>query len=333
VSWVTDRGRSGTASGTTSWTASVALLSGANVVTVTARDAAGNLGRAVLTVTYAVPDTTPPVISILGPTSQPSYTTTTSVVTLGGSSSDNVGVTAVTWANNRGGSGFSSGTTSWSIPSVSLQGGSNVITMTAQDAAGNKGTAVLTVDYMGAEATPPTVTITAPTSVNTYATTSASLAIGGTASASAGVKQVTWRNSLNGAAGTAAGTTNWSAGMALLPGTNIITVVAVDGVGNQASDVVTVTYTAPAPVPAPAPTPSLTLTGRLYASGRWVKAYLEWNTGVAGRYIDIYLNGSNVNRTTNDGSTTESPRGSGPYTYHVCVTGTNICSNTVTLTQ
>ena len=331
VSWATDRGKSGTASGTTSWTASaVALLSGTNVVTVTARDAAGNLGRAVLTVSYTVPDTTPPTITILGPTSQSSYATTSSVVTLGGTSSDNVGVTAVTWANNRGGSGFSSGTTNWSVPSVPLQGGSNVITMTGQDAAGNRGTTVLTVNYTIAEATLPAVTITGPTSAGTYATTSANVTIAGTASASAGVTQVTWQNSLTGAFGAATGTTSWSAGITLLPGSNLITVKAVDAVGNQATDVLTVTYTAPAPAPAPAPTPSLTLGGRLYTSGRWVKAYLQWSS-VAGRYIDVYLNGSRVDRVSNDGSTTESPRSSGPVTYTVCVSGTNVCSNTLTL--
>jgi hypothetical protein len=52
----------------------------------------------------------------------------------------------VTWANNRGGTGFASSTTNWSVPSVPLKVGSNVITMTAQDAAGRRGTAVLTVD-------------------------------------------------------------------------------------------------------------------------------------------------------------------------------------------
>jgi hypothetical protein len=334
VTWATDRGSAGTASGTTSWTASaIALQGGANVVTVTARDAAGNLGRAVLTVTYTPPDTIPPTITILGPTSQPSYTTTSSVVTLGGTSSDNRGVTAVTWANNRGGSGFSSGTTNWSVPSVPLQGGSNVITMTAQDAAGNKGTAVLTVNRTVSEPTPPTVSITGPTSANTYATTTPNLTIGGTASAAAGVTQVTWQNSLSGAFGTAAGTTNWSAGMTLSVGTNVITVKAVDGVGNQATDVLTVTYTAPPPPPAPpppAPNPSLTLSGRLSTSGRWVKAYLQWSS-VEGRYIDVYLNGSRVDRTANDGSTTDTPRSSGPITYRVCVTGTTVCSNTLTL--
>ena len=143
----------------------------------------------------------------------------------------------------------------------------------------------------------------------------------------AGVPQVTWRNSLNGAVGTATGTTNWSAGLGLLPGDNVITVNAVDGAGRQANDVLTVTYTAPAQ----APTPSLSLGGKLYASGRWMKAYLTWSGNVQGRYIDVYLNGSQVTRTWNDGSTTESLRGSGPFKYYVCVAGTNVCSNTVTL--
>jgi hypothetical protein len=150
VSWVTDRGASGTASGTTNWTASEILLqSGTNNVTVTARDAAGNRKTDVLTVTYAVTtsDTTPPTISIVGPTTAPSYTTIKNVITLGGTASDNKGVTAVTWSNSRGGSGFSSGTTSWSVPSILLEGGTNIITVTAQDAAGNKATDVLTVTY------------------------------------------------------------------------------------------------------------------------------------------------------------------------------------------
>jgi len=332
VTWNTDRGSSGTASGTTNWTASsVALQGGANVVTVTARDAAGNLGRATLTVTYTPPDTSAPTISILGPTSASSYNTTSSVVTLGGTSSDNMGVTAVTWASNRGGSGFSSGTTNWSVPSVSLQGGSNVITMTAQDAAGNKGTAVLTVNYTVPDTTLPVVTITGPTSADTYATNSPSFSIGGTASDNVGVTQVTWQNSLGGS-GTATGTTTWSAAMTLQLGTNVITVTARDAAGNPATDVLSVTYSAPPPSPAPAPTPSISLSGRLYASGRWMKAYLQWSS-VQGRYLDIYLNGSRVDRVSNDGSTTESPRGSGPYDYRVCVTGTTTCSNTITLTK
>ena len=48
----------------------IALLSGANVLTVTARDAAGNTSTDTLTVTYTPPaDTTAPVVTITGPTS------------------------------------------------------------------------------------------------------------------------------------------------------------------------------------------------------------------------------------------------------------------------
>jgi hypothetical protein len=45
VSWVSDRGGSGTATGTTNWSIPVVGLQvGNNVITVTARDAAGNAG-------------------------------------------------------------------------------------------------------------------------------------------------------------------------------------------------------------------------------------------------------------------------------------------------
>ncbi len=96
---------------------------------------------------YAVGDTTPPSITITSPTSNPTYPTTSGTVTLGGDASDSIGVTLVTWVNDRGGSGTASGTTSWSIGSVSLQSGANVITVTARDAAGNMGTDTITVTY------------------------------------------------------------------------------------------------------------------------------------------------------------------------------------------
>jgi putative Ig domain-containing protein/fibronectin type III domain protein/Big-like domain-containing protein len=335
VSWVNDRGGSGTATGTTSWNASgITLQSGTNNITVTARDAANNQSTDVLAVTYTPADTAAPTVTILGPTSSSSYSTTSAVVTLGGSSADDRGVTAVSWANNRGGTGFSSGTTSWSVPSVPLQSGSNVITVTAEDAAGNKGTDVLTVNYNAPDTTLPTVAIATPTSLDTYATTSSSLQLAGTASDNVGVTQVTWQNSLGGASGTATGTGNWSvAAVPLQPGSNVITVVARDAAGNQSSDVLTVSYSAPQPAPVPAPTPSLTLSGRLYSSGRWAKAYLEWSS-VQGRYIDIYQNGSKVDTKYNSGSTTENVKGNGPYLYKVCVSGSpNVCSNSITLSR
>jgi hypothetical protein len=423
VSWVNDRGGSGTAAGTSNWSASgLVLQSGANVITVTARDAAGNGGTDVLTVTYTPPDTTVPSITIMGPTTASSYSTSTSVVTIGGNSSDNMGVTAVTWSNNRGGSGFSSGTTSWSVPSVPLQGGSNVITVTAQDAAGNKGTDVLTVNYTAPDttvptiaitgptssssytatsstfaisgtaadnvgitqvawsndrggsgaatgtgswsvaaitlqsgsnvvtvtardaagnqasdvltvtynppdATVPTIGITGPTSSSTYTTTSSTLAISGTASDNVGVTQIAWSND-RGGSGTATGTGSWSvSAITLVSGTNVITVTARDAAGNRASDVLTVTYSAPS-------SSELVLTGRLYSSGSWSKALLQWKWPTQrGKAIDVYRDGTRLTRTSNDGSYTDSVRGTGPFNYRICVAWTSICSNVLTLSR
>jgi hypothetical protein len=53
----------------------------------------------------------------------------------------------VSWANSRGGSGVAVGTTSWSTPQIALQPGTNVITVTALDAAGNAAGDVLTITY------------------------------------------------------------------------------------------------------------------------------------------------------------------------------------------
>ena len=91
--------------------------------------------------------------------------TTATPLSLGGTASDNVGVTQVTWSNDRGGSGTASGTTRWSVSGIALQTGQNVLTVTARDAAGNTATDQLTVTYTPpADGTPPTVTITTPTS-------------------------------------------------------------------------------------------------------------------------------------------------------------------------
>jgi len=57
VTWVNSLGGSGAASGTTSWTATVPLQNGANLITVTARNRAGNSASASITVT-CIPGTT-----------------------------------------------------------------------------------------------------------------------------------------------------------------------------------------------------------------------------------------------------------------------------------
>lgn len=92
-------------------------------------------------------DVTAPVVSITSPTADATYETSSSPVNLGGTASDAVGVTSVTWSNDKGGSGSASGTTEWTITGISLQSGANVITITGRDAANNEGTDTLTVTY------------------------------------------------------------------------------------------------------------------------------------------------------------------------------------------
>jgi YD repeat-containing protein len=180
VSWTNNRGGTGTASGTTSWSAAgIPLQTGSNVITVTARDAAGNSAVDMLTVTYntVVADTTPPSVTIAPPAATAVATASTSTLTLQGTASDDVGVTQVSWSSNRGGSGMATGTTSWSASGITLQLGANVITVTARDAAGNLGSALMTLTQD--DTISPSVAVTAPTvgaSVTGTVTVSASAA-------------------------------------------------------------------------------------------------------------------------------------------------------------
>jgi hypothetical protein len=242
VTWANSRGGSGTCSGTASWTCSnIALQSGQNALTVTARDAAGNSGTDALTVTYTPPDTAAPTITITSPTSNPTYSTASGSITLGGSASDNVGVTQVTWTNNRGGSGTCSGTASWTCSNITLQSGENALTVTARDAAGNSGTDTLAVAFTPPDTVAPTITITFPTLNPTYSTTSGPITLNGSASDNVGVTQVTWANS-RGGSGTCSGTTSWTcSNITLQSGQNALTVTARDAAGNSGTDALTVT--------------------------------------------------------------------------------------------
>ncbi len=190
-------------------------------------------------------DTLAPKVSILSPTTSGSYTTSTSSITVGGSASDTVGVTQVTWSKSGGGSGTATGTTSWSASGISLASGQNTITVTAKDAAGNQGTAVITVTYnppSAGDTQPPLVAVTSPAMGGSYTTSSSRVNLAGSASDNVGVKQVSWANS-RGGSGTASGTTNWSARrISLSAGENTITVTAKDAAGNQGTSVFTVTY-------------------------------------------------------------------------------------------
>lgn len=94
--------------------------------------------------TGSVADTTLPTVSVTSPTTDAIYTTDNPILTLQGTASS--GVIQVTWVNAQSGlEGTASGTTSWRVSGIVLRPGPNVLTVMARDAAGNTGSASLTV--------------------------------------------------------------------------------------------------------------------------------------------------------------------------------------------
>jgi PKD repeat protein len=92
----------------------------------------------------------PPTLTITAPTAAATFATTASSLALGGTASDDVAVSSVTWSNDRGGTGTATttnGFATWSVPSITLQSGTNVLTVTATDPQGNQSTDTLTVTY------------------------------------------------------------------------------------------------------------------------------------------------------------------------------------------
>ena len=106
------------------------------------KDAAGNVSKK--STRKITLNTTAPTITITSPTSDAKYTAPSSTVSLSGSAT---AANAITWSNDKGGSGTASGTTSWSISGISLVNGTNTITVTATDTAGNSASDTLAVTY------------------------------------------------------------------------------------------------------------------------------------------------------------------------------------------
>jgi len=114
-------------------------------------------------------DSTAPVITL---TSQGSVSLA-GTVSLGGAITDNQLIYRVSWSNDRGGSGRAvlSGSTrqaTWAIGSIQLQSGSNIITLTAEDVAGNTSAVAVTVNRDGSAAPAPSpVSAPAPSPAQT----------------------------------------------------------------------------------------------------------------------------------------------------------------------
>jgi hypothetical protein len=158
----------------------------------------------------------------------------------------------VTWENDRGSGGVALGTTSWSIPNLQLAAGVNLLTVTAEDANGNRATDSLTVTATLPDTTAPVVTITGPKPEAQFSTEAATITVSGSAADNTQVTAVSWTDSHGQSGGATLSGQTWSiAGLALEIGPNVITVMASDAAGNAGADVATVVRL-PADAAAPA---------------------------------------------------------------------------------
>jgi matrixin len=181
----------------------------------------------------------------------PGSTSATSIA-LNGALSGGAGAIQLNWSTNQGFTGSVQGSSSWSIPAIPLNVGSNVITITARDTQQNQATQTVTVSRQqastppsnppttppsptppssGPYTTPPSLTILSPPSTNVV-TTSSTIVVSGVASDNVGVASVTWSSSTGGS-GTASGTTIWTTPpIQLYIGSNTVIIHASDAAGN-----------------------------------------------------------------------------------------------------
>ncbi len=116
--------------------------------TLTVTDTGGlqHADACMVTVSYQEMDTISPTVLITSPRVRwYYYFTWNRYIDVAGTASDNVGVSRVTWSNSAGGSGTASGTTQWKVTAMALRRGYNVVTLTAEDTAGNQSSRTITI--------------------------------------------------------------------------------------------------------------------------------------------------------------------------------------------
>ena len=88
----------------------------------------------------------------------------------------------------------------------------------------------------------------------------------------------------------------------------------------------------PTPSPSPTPTPSFSLSAKGIKVKGVESSNLTWS-GATSTKVDIWRNSSLILTAANNGSQKDNlnTRGAGSYTYRVCQSGTDVCSNSVTV--
>lgn len=216
-----------------SYSATITLTQGSNVVTAIATDSSGNTANASINVTLQLADTTPPVISISSPTD--GSTLTNANQTVSGNVSDNIAVQGVT-VNNVAAS-VNGGSYSADIV---LTEGANTITAVATDTSGNTAAASInvTLNTSPVDTQGPTLSIVTPANGGLVISNQPVITL--SYADPSGVDTASIALAVNGSPITANCSLNASGGSctpdnALAQGSNTVSVTIADTLGNTAS--------------------------------------------------------------------------------------------------
>ncbi|MDO8563682.1 MAG: Ig-like domain-containing protein [Nanoarchaeota archaeon] len=219
------------------------MSDGSHTLEAIAVDTSGN--TAVDSVSFSVNnsagsgDTTNPTVSITSPSNG---STVSNNISISATANDNVGVVGVTFVldgNTAGAIDDTSAPYETSLQSTLISDGSHTLTATARDSAGNTNTASVAFSVNNAPAnttdtTNPTVSITSPSN---GATVSGTISISANANDNVAVSSVQFKVDGNNV-GSADTSSPYSASLdttALSNGNHVLTAVAVDSSGNQAT--------------------------------------------------------------------------------------------------
>jgi PGF-pre-PGF domain-containing protein len=231
-----------------SFSTSLTLVEGTNLITVVARDnsTSWNAITVTLTVMYSlltVPDTMPPTLIVAQPLEN--ATVAASSITVSGTATDASGISSVT-VNGNGVEVAPDGAFS---ASLALAEGANTITVVATDKSMNAATITRTVTYTPSsvpDVTPPILIVSSPVdhgSLDHEVVAINSVAMIGSASDENGIFALI----VNGAPVSVAPDGTFGTYVALAEGANTITIVATDNSPSRNTEIVvrTVTYTPP----------------------------------------------------------------------------------------
>jgi Big-like domain-containing protein/exo-rhamnogalacturonan lyase-like protein len=268
-------------------------------ITVTLDDITGaalaatgeNFALKAWTTSGAPADTAPPTVAMSAPANA---ATVSGTVAVSATASDNVGVVGVQFLLDGANLGAEDTATPYTVSwnSTTAANGSHTLSARARDAAGNTTTASVTVTVSNADATPPTVSITAPANGSTVLGT---LTVSATAADNVGVVGVQFQLdgvNLGAEDTTSPYSTSWNTATAT-NASHTLSAIARDAAGNKTTATVSVTVNNPVPDTTP-PTASITspAAAATVAGTISITATASDNVGVVG--VQFQLDGTNL---------------------------------------